>query len=194
MSIASSQVTSTALKLNLSNGGSVTVLNANLFTYDVGGNSTAGIDNADVSYASFAQNTLGVALPSSGMANGGAKVIGAVSVPLTPLAAGSSAPVTATSAADTFSFAPSAAKTLTAATQIVINQFNTAQDKFQFDLVTALGTTTLAALNGVEGISVQTDPFTGSTLVNFGGNANGNPVVLTLAGVTSPALVLVDVI
>ncbi len=192
LSIASSQVASNALKLTLSNGGTVTVLNANVFTYDVGGNNSAGIDNIDVSYASFVQNTLGVALPASGIATGGAKVIG--SGDATPLVAGSSAPVTATSGADTFSFAPTAARALVANTQITINQFDITKDKFQFDLITALGGTTLAALNRVEGISVQTDPFAGSTLINFGLDANGDAVVLTLAGVTAPASVVVEVV
>jgi hypothetical protein len=170
------------------------VLNADLFTYDVGGNTSAGIDNIDVAYASFVQNTLGVALPSSGVVSGGAKVIGSGTSGVTPLVAGSSTPVTATSQADIFSFAPAGASFLTANTQITISQFDTAKDKFQFDLTTALGTTTLAALNGVEGISVQTDPFAGSTVVSFGADANGDLVVLTLAGVTTPSSVIVDVI
>ena len=161
----------------------------------MGGNNSAGIDNVDVSYASFAQNTLGVTVPATGVASGGARVISLISAtPTTPITAGSSAPVTATSGADVFSFAPAAARALVANTQITVNQFNTAQDKFQFDLITALGTTTLAALNGVEGISVQVNPFTASTLISFGSNANGGLVALTLAGVTTPASVLVDVI
>ena len=48
-------------------------------------------------------------------------------------------------------------------------------------------------LNRVEGISVQADPFTGSTLIGFGVNSNGNLVTLTRAGVTTPASVMVDV-
>ena len=192
LSIASSQVASNALKLTLSNGGTVTVLNADLFTYDVGGNTSAGIDNVDVGYASFVQNTLSVALPSSGIVSGGAKVIGTGSA--TPLVAGSSTAVTATNQADVFSFTPSAARALIANTQITINQFDTAKDKFQFDLTTALGVTTLAALNGVDGISVQSDPFAGSTVVSFGADANGDVVVLTLAGVTTPASVIVEVV
>ena len=192
LSIASSQVANNALKLTLSNGGTVTVLGADRFTYDVGGNNSAGIDNTDVGYTSFVQNTLGAALPISGIVNGGAKVIGSGSE--TPLAAGSSISVTATSQTDTFSFFPAAARALTANTQITINQFNTTQDKFQLDLATALGNTTLAALSGVEGINVQTDPFAGSTLVNFGLDANGDLVTLTLLGVTAPSLIVVNVI
>ena len=195
LSIASSQVTSNALQLRLSNGGVVTVLGADLFTYDVGGNITAGIDNLDVSYASFVQNTLGVAVPATGVVSGGARVISLTSATLTtPITAGSSAPVTATSGADVFSFAPAAARELVASTQITVNQFNTTQDKFQFDLIAVLGTTTLAALNGVEGISVQVNPFTGSALINFRANASDNIVTLSLVGVSTPASVVVDVI
>ena len=120
----------------MSNGSTVTVLDANLFTYDVGGNNSAGIDNVDVSYASFTQNTLGVTVPASGMASGGAKVIGSAgATPAMAPMARSSAPVTA------------------------IN---------------------------------ETDVF--STLISFGPDANGNPVALTLTGVTTPASVMVDVI
>ena len=43
--------------------------------FSVGGNNSAGIDNVDVSYASFAQNTLGVTVPATGVVSGGAKVI-----------------------------------------------------------------------------------------------------------------------
>ena len=194
LSIASSQVFSGALKLTLTNGGQVTVLDADKFTYDVGGNNSAGIDNLDVSYAIFVKDTLGVTMPAAvgTSVNGGAQVIGAT--PATVLVAGSSVPVTATSGADVFSFVPSSATTLSVNTQIVVDQFNTAQDKFQFDLITALSGKTLADLNGVEGISVQVNPFTNSTLINFGPGMNGNPVTLTLAGVINPALVVVDVI
>ena len=111
-------MTSNALQLRLSNGGVVTVLGANLFTYDVGGNNSAGIDNIDLSYASFVQNTLGVTVPITGSVTGGARVISSASV--TPIVAGSSAPVTATSGTDVFSFAPSAARALIANTQITI--------------------------------------------------------------------------
>ena len=43
----------------------------------------------------------------------------------------------------------------------------------------ALGATTLAALNEVEGISVQVDPFAGSTLVAFEAHASGNVATLS---------------
>ena len=44
--------------------------------FSVGGNNSTGTDNVDMSYASFVQNTLGVAVPATGVVSGGAKVIG----------------------------------------------------------------------------------------------------------------------
>ena len=102
----------------------------------VGGNNSAGIDNVDVSYASFAQNTLGVTVPTTGVVSGGAKVIASAgAAPAAALMAGPSALVMATSGADVF-----------------------------------------------------------SSLTNFVPDANGGLVALTLAGVTTSASVMVDVI
>ena len=70
LSVASSQVASTALKLNLSNGASVTVLGADKFGFDVAGNLSTALNPADLSYSQFVQNHLGTTIPSSGVANG----------------------------------------------------------------------------------------------------------------------------
>ncbi len=78
LSIASSQVTSSALKLTLTNGATVTVLGANAFTYDVAANSTAGLNNTDTSFTNFVSSTLGTSIPSSGVGSGGSVAIGAV--------------------------------------------------------------------------------------------------------------------
>ncbi|CAK0760123.1 immune inhibitor A [Gammaproteobacteria bacterium] len=64
LSITKSDVAATALRLTLTNGATVTVLGANAFQYDVGGNATAGINHTPVTFAVFAQSTLGVAVPS----------------------------------------------------------------------------------------------------------------------------------
>lgn len=76
LKIASSQVANSALKLTLDTGATVTILGANKFTYDVGGNTSAGVDQADVSYATLVQGTLGTTLPTSGTVSGGAVTIG----------------------------------------------------------------------------------------------------------------------
>ena len=192
LSIASSLVASNTLQLTLSNGSIVTVLGADAFTYDVGGNLTAGLDNPDVSYSNFVQGTLGTAVPTTGIATGGAATIGTGATTL--LTVGSSGSANATSATETFSFAPASAKAITANTQLTLNQFDVTKDKLQFDLTTALGLTTLSALNGVEGIAVQINAITGSTLVNFGMDANGDVITLTLTGTSSPSSIVVNVI
>ena len=57
--------------------------------------------------------------------------------------------------------------------------------------------TTLAQLAGQQGVTVQNDPFApggGATLINFGSDADGQPVVITLAGVVDTATVLVSIV
>ncbi|MDD3019157.1 MAG: cadherin-like domain-containing protein [Comamonas sp.] len=65
LQIASSIVAQDALQLTFANGATVTVLGASAFTFDVGGNLTAGIDNPDVSFKTLVEDTLGAAWPVS---------------------------------------------------------------------------------------------------------------------------------
>ena len=67
LQIASAQVAATALRLNLTNGASITVLSANQFTFEAGGNTTAGIDQPDLSYAQFVQSVLSGSVPLVGV-------------------------------------------------------------------------------------------------------------------------------
>lgn len=110
------------------------------------------------------------------------------------LAAGASATVPATPAADVFSFDVAVALASTPDTQYTITGFDVAADSLRIDTTTALGNVTLAALNGVDGIFVQSNVITGDTLINFGNDADGNVVSITLAGVTDLASVDVSVI
>lgn len=123
-----------------------------------------------------------------------APVVGPVPVVL-PI--GSIAPVTATAAADIFSFDVAGALAQAPDTQITINNFAT-NDTLRIDLLTAnAAITTLDQLAGVEGISLQNNPFGASgpeTLINFGSDADGQPVVITLAGVVDTTTVLVDIV
>jgi len=64
LDIASSRVTASALQLTLSNGSVITVLGASQFGYEAGGNRSAGIDGPDLGYADFAQQVLGVTVPT----------------------------------------------------------------------------------------------------------------------------------
>lgn len=76
LNIKSFVVAANALQLSLASGAEITVLDANLLTYEIGGNRIAGIDNADVSFAAFASTALGVTVPTSGTVTGGAKILG----------------------------------------------------------------------------------------------------------------------
>ena len=164
------------------------------FTYEAGGNTSAGINQTDISYASFVANILGLTMPTgSAIVSGGAVLIGG-GTPATVLAVGTTAPVTATAQADNFSFNVAAAKATAADTQIAINSFAVAADMLSIDSVTALGAVKLNALNGVDGMAVQPNGITGDTMIDFGNDANGDAITLTLVGVTDPALVNVTVV
>ena len=111
------------------------------------------------------------------------------------LAAGTSATVAATTAADVFTFDVAAAKAVTANTQYSLTSFNVTSDRLTIDATTALGNTTLSALNGgVDGITVQSNGITNTTLVNFGADANGDAITITLVGIIDPTLVNITVI
>ena len=89
MAIASSRVGANALQLNLFNGSVVTVLGATTFVFEASGNASVGVDGPKLGYASFAQQVLGVAVPSDSSLNTGGAVLidGATAIP--PLPAGS---------------------------------------------------------------------------------------------------------
>jgi hypothetical protein len=105
------------------------------------------------------------------------------------LVEGSTAPVAGTAADETFALDVDAARLLTANTQIDLSGFNVAADALEFNLPTASGATTLDALDGQQGVVVQLDPFTGSTVVTFGQDADGDLISLTLVGVADASLV-----
>ncbi|MDA8893285.1 hypothetical protein N9I86_06220, partial [Hyphomicrobiales bacterium] len=70
LSIASSKFAADAVQLTLSNGAVVTINGASNFTYDLGGNATAGVTGSSSTLSAFA-STMGVAtLPTSGSTAG----------------------------------------------------------------------------------------------------------------------------
>ena len=196
LSIKSCKVMTNTLQLTMDNNSVVKVLGADKFSYEAGGNSTAGINQTDLSYADFVAKILGLTMPTgSAIVSGGEVLIGGGGgAASTVLVVGSTAPVTATAQADNFSFNVAAAKATAADTQIAINGFAVAQDILTIDSVTALGAVKLSALDGVDGIAVQFDGIDAETLVNFGTDANGDVITLTLIGVTDPALVNISVV
>lgn len=107
--------------------------------------------------------------------------------------------VAGTAAADLFTF--DAVTALVDAggsnTQASITGFATVApvDTLKINLPTAnAAITTLAQLNGQQGVSVQTDEINIRTVINFGNDAaGGDAVSVTLMGVTDPALVSIIV-
>ena len=74
LSIASSKFAADAVQLTLSNGAVVTINGASNFTYDLGGNATAGVTGSSNTLSAFAA-TMGVAtLPTSGSTAGSSDV------------------------------------------------------------------------------------------------------------------------
>jgi hypothetical protein len=65
LSVAQSQVTSDALKLTLNNGAQLTVLGADAFRYDLGGDASAGINHYPFSYGAFVNGVLKVVMPTT---------------------------------------------------------------------------------------------------------------------------------
>lgn len=75
LTIASSTVASNAVLLTLSNGAKVTVLGADTFSYEVGGNPLTATAGTVQTYAQFATTTLGAAsVPTTGTVSGTANV------------------------------------------------------------------------------------------------------------------------
>ena len=196
LQIASAQVAANALKINLVNGASITVLSAASFTFEAGGNISAGINQTDLGYSQFVQSVLGISVPTTGLATSGAVTIGSGSA--NTITVSGNQTVNATATADVFSFNAVSALVDTAGTntQATISGFSTANDRLLIDLPLANSNLTrLDQLSGVQGASVETDPFTGATLINFGRDANGGqPVTLSLMGVSDPAAVQIQVV
>ena len=195
LQIASAQVTTNALKINLVNGASITVLGANSFTFEAGGNTSAGIDQTDLGYSQFVQSVLGISVHTTGVVTSGAVTIGSS---VSTITVSGNQTVNATAAADVFSFNAVSALADTAGTntQATISGFSTSNDRLLIDLPVANSNLTrLDQLSGVQGVLAQTDPFTGATLINFGSDANGGqPVTLSLMGVSNPAAVQIQVV
>ena len=68
LTITSSIVEAEGLRLTLSNDAVITVFGADNFTYNVGGNDSAGIAGVDKDFTTFASENLGVVVPAAGEA------------------------------------------------------------------------------------------------------------------------------
>ncbi|KFB74112.1 MAG: hypothetical protein AW09_000607 [Candidatus Accumulibacter phosphatis] len=112
-----------------------------------------------------------------------------------PLPVGTTAEVVATAAAEMFTFDVAGARASAPDTQIPLTGFAVANDSLQIDLVTANpAITNLLQLNGVDGIAVESNVILNNTLINFGNDADGQVISVTLAGIVDPATVSVSVV
>ena len=73
LSVASTKFAADAVQLTLSNGAVVTINGASNFTYDLGGNATAGTTGSVSSFAAFASGAGVATLPASGSVAGASK-------------------------------------------------------------------------------------------------------------------------
>ena len=184
------------MKITLDSGATVTILGADKFTYDPGANSTIGIDNADLSYANFVSTILGKTVPTSGVVNGGSITIGSSAPPVNMLSGNNTFNATAASEVFYFDAVTALLDTSGTNTQTKLSGFSTAFDSLRIDLpISSPSITKLSQLNGQQGVSVQVDPFNGSTLINFGPDANGAEIAsLTLIGIADLNLVQIAVV
>jgi hypothetical protein len=169
------------------NNGAVTT-NTGIFAGATAAENTA--------YTDLAANPIaGVGTPLASGQTSGSPVTPPDGSTVVVLTVGSSAPVTADAAKELFTLNVAGAKASTPNTQITVNAFDVTKDALQIDLEAAnAGITKLSQLNGVEGIAVQNDPFTNSTLINFGADADGTVISVTLVGIADTSLVNVTVI
>lgn len=77
LSITSSRIASNTLELTLSNGATITVLEATNFTFVTGGNPLQGVDGITQSYQTLVTTVLGATFPTTGISAGGSSVINA---------------------------------------------------------------------------------------------------------------------
>lgn len=205
--ITSALVTNNALLINLNNGAVITILGASTFNFQTGGNGLNGTGGLTENYSTFVTASLGVVggVPAAGAAPVavGTKTVsqtggtGTGPLPIVVTATG----VIGTANADNFFFDVAPAKADVAGTnfQTTVSGFTvtgTAADKFTIDLPIAnAAITTLAQLNGQQGVTVQTDPFANNTLINFGPDANGGQLVtITLTGIVDATAVSVSIV
>ncbi|MGD9730818.1 MAG: hypothetical protein AB7U45_01445 [Desulfamplus sp.] len=188
LTIKTAQLSSTTLRLTLTNNAQITILSAHNFSFGVGGDAFGTGERVE-DYATFVTNTIGLeGLPATGSLTKNDILIdksGGVGNQI-EIDLGSTDTYTGTSSKDTFTFAAQAALAATGTvSQAIISQFDIADDSLKFDLPTASGATNLSALNGLQGVSVEYNDLDNNTLINFGLDADGDSVTVTLNGIAN---------
>jgi len=174
LSVASSKFAADSVQLTLSNGAVITVNGADKFTFDVGGNATAGVSGSSNTYAQLA-SAMGVAsLPTGSTISDGSG--GTVS--------GSSIASGATSyslSADTNSVAEGSTITYT----ITANSAATADTTFTYNVAgdTNGGTVDKAGAGDTDSLSGTVTLASGATTATFTVKATGDTTAEGLEGI-----------
>lgn len=80
LKVVSNRFSNDSMILTLDNGSTITVLSAANFTYDIGGNLVAGVDNTDINFNDLITSVFGANLPTGGtVTEGKSTIIGASS-------------------------------------------------------------------------------------------------------------------
>jgi hypothetical protein len=164
------------------------------------------IDLADTSWLSLtADNFVNSSATNYFLLDGPTGAVVAPVVPVVPVVPGAATPLalligsTATQAAttgiDSVTFDVAAAKASLLTTQVKVSGFAPTIDSLQIDLPVAnAAITTLAQLNGQQGVTALANGITGQTDISFGNNAAGNVITISLIGLTDLAAVNLTVI
>lgn len=196
LQITASMVVANAAQLTVTNGSETFTININgadNFIYEPGGNILAGQTGTEQNYQQFVTDTLQIAaIPDGEVANGGAVTIGAPTPGgnVVDLPVPATQTITAQDGAETFALDLATAFASGPNTQLALAQFAVGEDRLRFDAPagTTPGTITLDQLDGMDlgsgVVAVQSNAITGNILINFGLDANGDAVSLTLNGIT----------
>ena len=126
----------------------------------------------------------------------GANVVVPGTVPVTIGTGATSANVIGNNADnEIFGFDVAAALATSVNTQVTLSEFDVINDILQLDLVSVnAGLISLNQLDGIEGITVQVSGINNETLINFGGDADGDIVTISLSGIIDASTVAIEVI
>lgn len=200
VTVVSSMFASNSVQLTLNNNSAINIFNADNFKYVLGGDPFSTISGTELDFSSFSQ-LFGVStLPLSGAISGGENISVNDNGTITGVgniinvSIGSNSTISGGNDAEIFYFDKLAALNTAANTQAVISQFNTEQDSLRINVTDDnTSISTLDQLQG-SGIDVASNPITNSLLVNFGPDANGDVITLTLSGLTDPSAVNIELV
>ena len=175
LSVASTKFAADAVQLTLSNGAVVTINGASNFTFDLGGNATAGTTGSVSSFADFAAGAGVASLPTSGSVAGASDV----SVQGTAWSSGGGASYTVTKSATSVTEGTAAVFTITSSVAV------TADTSFSWTVigdnngatVDKAGTTDVDLLSGTATIAA------GSTSTTFSVTPTTDSVVEGIEGI-----------